>query len=345
MEGRDLHRVKEQQKAGQHQPESSLGDLEVCSRLRRCLCACWRATPEEEQPPAPPARVKEQRKAGHSQPGPRLGDLKISSDSLAVQPPLTPRSSLGSSLISAENLLQVPHPRRLEEDAFTWDSHDANLLEPRGLLSNWTLVVKTSAERVKEQQKAGQSQPETSLRDSNDSSDSLAVQPSLSRQSSLGSLLASAESTVSEDSHLEEEEEEEEETLLEPLPVASGSQDVEQKSQNVAPVEEATVESLVGKEDIPRRLQGKDTHLTAPSPWDSLAVQPPLSRRDSLEILLDSAENLLEVPHHRAPRRLEEDSFSWLSSENSIGSEEDFVMETLDQLLQETQDIVEDPDT
>ncbi|XP_078238035.1 uncharacterized protein LOC140702722 [Pogona vitticeps] len=266
------------------------------------------------------------------------------------------------------------------------DSHDANLLEPRGLLSNWALVMKTSEERVKEQQKAGQSQPEPSLCDSKDSSvrsaaggfarerglpgqnggtsrtpegggllgkeskcplvhrqDSLAVQPYLSRQSSLGSLLASAESTVSEDSLLEEEEEEEE-TTLEPLPVASGSQDAEQKSQNVVPVEEATVESLVGKEDIPRRLQVKDTHLTAPSPWDSLAVQPPLSRRDSLEILLDSAENLLEVPHHRAPRRLEEDSFSSLSSENSLGSEEDFVMETLDQLLQETQDIVEDPD-
>ncbi|XP_078238042.1 uncharacterized protein LOC140702675 [Pogona vitticeps] len=281
----------------------------VFQRLRRCLCSCCRGTPEEEQPPAPPARVKEQRKAGHSQPGPRLGELKISSDSLAVQPPLTPRSSLGSSLISAENLLQVPHPRRLEEDSFSWDSHDANLLEPRGLLSNWALVMKTSAERVKEQQKAGQSQPEPSLRNSKDSSDSLAVQPSLSRQSSLGSLLASAESTVSEDSHLEEEEEEEE-TTLEPVPVASGPQDAEQKSQNVVPVEEATVESLVRKEDIPRRLQAKDTHLTAPSPWDSLAVQPPLSRRNSLEILLDSAENLLEVPHHRAPRRLEEDSFS-----------------------------------
>ncbi|XP_078238033.1 uncharacterized protein LOC140702628 [Pogona vitticeps] len=318
----------------------------VFQRLRRCLCSCCRGTPEKEQPPAPPARVKEQRKAGHSQPGPKLEDLKISSDSLAVQPPLTPRSSLGSTLISAENLLQVPHPRRLEEDAFSWDSHDASLLEPRGLLSNWTLVMKTSAERVKEQQKAGQSQPEPSLRDSKDSSDSLAVQPSLSRQSSLGSLLASAESTVSEDSLLEEEEEEEEEeeTTLEPLPVALGPQDAEEKSQNVAPVEEATVESLVGKEDIPRHLQAKDTHLTAPSPWDSLAVQPPLSRRDSLEILLDSAENLLEVPHHRAPRRLEEDSFSSLSSENGISSEEDFVMETLDQLLQETQDIVEDPD-
>ncbi|XP_078238034.1 uncharacterized protein LOC144584804 [Pogona vitticeps] len=264
----------------------------VFRRLRRCLCSCCRGTPEKEQPPAPPARVKEQRKAGHSQPGPSHGELKISSDSLAVQPPLTPRSSLGSSLISEENLLQVPHPRRLEEDSFSWDSHDANLLEPRGYLSNWTLVVKTSAERVKEQQKAGQSQPEPSLRNSKDSSDSLAVQPSLSRQSSLGSLLASAESTVSEDSLLEEEEEEEEEeeTQLEPVPVASGSQDVEEKSQNVVPVEEATVESLVGKEDIPHRVQAKDTHLTAPSPWDSLAVRPPLSRRDSLEILLDSAE-------------------------------------------------------
>ncbi|XP_078237784.1 uncharacterized protein LOC140702631 [Pogona vitticeps] len=139
-------------------------------RLRRCICTCCRGTPEEEQPPAPPARVKEQRKGGHSQPGPRLGELKISSDSLAVQPPLTPRSSLGSSLISAENLLQVPHPRRLEEDSFSWDSHDGNLLEPPGFLSNWTLVMQSSAERVKEQPKAGQHQPDPNLRDSEVSS-------------------------------------------------------------------------------------------------------------------------------------------------------------------------------